>query len=528
MEGIMIKVFLVEDEVVVREGMKKNVDWEAHGFNLVGEASDGELAYPLIQELKPDIIITDIKMPFMDGLELSKLVVKSLPEAKIIILSGYDEFAYAKEAITIGITEYILKPITSKRLLEVLDRIKEVILKEREEKAKALINKQLYMQDQKIIREKFFRELVSGTLSTVLLIERGKELDIELHAQSYAVLLVQLDYDEGNAMYGEISERLERSLEGRKECTFFQRDLMGWAFLLKTNSEQLEEVKKRYKEEISSLLKAFGVTYVLGEGKSVLRLSALKEAFDTAHKDLMGKSVSKNYQVTMDEAINIDEGIQMKGGTMDIQQFLLKGVPGEIKDFISHFMLESETSMESLLYRQYIALDTYIHIAKFVEQLGYSLTSVLQERGKMKALHLIIQSKETTRDYITELIDLALKLRDQMAGNKYSKLIESAKAYMDQHFSEEEISLQAVADYVNMSTSHFSTIFSQETGQTFISYLTAIRMERAKELLRCSPMKSLEIGYAVGYKDPHYFSALFKRTQKCTPKEYRARAKKND
>ena len=125
----MIKVFLVEDEIIMREGIRQNIEWEKEGFEFVGEASDGELAYPLIQKLKPDILITDIRMPFMDGLELSRLVKQELPEIKIIILSGYDEFEYAKEGINIGITDYLLKPIAGAKLLEAVKKVEKSLLR---------------------------------------------------------------------------------------------------------------------------------------------------------------------------------------------------------------------------------------------------------------------------------------------------------------------------------------------------------------------------------------------------------------
>lgn len=121
----MIKIFLVEDEMIIRRGIKNSIEWEKEGYQFVGEASDGELALPMIIREKPDIVMTDIKMPFMDGLELSRLIKKELPETKILILSGYDEFEYAKEAIRIGITDYLLKPISSTRLLEVLDDVRK-------------------------------------------------------------------------------------------------------------------------------------------------------------------------------------------------------------------------------------------------------------------------------------------------------------------------------------------------------------------------------------------------------------------
>src|SRR5659263_267948 len=131
MENEMLKVFLVEDEVVVREGIKNHIDWLQEGFVFVGEASDGELAYPMIQKTKPDIVITDIKMPFMDGLSLSRLIKAEFPAVKILILSGYDEFEYAKEAISIGIADYLVKPVTGDMLLKAVKRVAKTIQEEK-------------------------------------------------------------------------------------------------------------------------------------------------------------------------------------------------------------------------------------------------------------------------------------------------------------------------------------------------------------------------------------------------------------
>ena len=128
----MVKVFLVEDEAIIRRGIRDNIDWASHGFEFAGEAGDGEYAYPLILKAQPDILVTDIKMPFMDGLELSRLVKKALPRTRIIVLSGYNEFEYAKEAIKIGISDYLLKPVSSAGLIDALkkaaDEIMELLL----------------------------------------------------------------------------------------------------------------------------------------------------------------------------------------------------------------------------------------------------------------------------------------------------------------------------------------------------------------------------------------------------------------
>ena len=127
----MFKVFLVEDENVVREGIRKNIPWEQYGFHYTGDASDGELALPLIRKIRPDLLITDIKMPFMDGLSLIDLVRKELPKTKIVIISGYDDFLYAQQAIRMGVDQYLLKPIIKEKLVEILTRLHEKMQEER-------------------------------------------------------------------------------------------------------------------------------------------------------------------------------------------------------------------------------------------------------------------------------------------------------------------------------------------------------------------------------------------------------------
>lgn len=190
----MIKVFLVEDEIIMREGIKRNIDWEKEGFSFVGEASDGELAYPMIQKTRPDILITDIKMPFMDGLELSRLVKQEIPDVKIIILSGYDDFELAQEGINIGITDYLLKPITGIKLLEAVKRVAQIVLEEKE------IQKtfeQERMENLQLAKQRFFRSIVLGKSQASALLKEGREIGMDLVANRYNILLFQIFADEG-------------------------------------------------------------------------------------------------------------------------------------------------------------------------------------------------------------------------------------------------------------------------------------------------------------------------------------------
>ena len=187
----MLKVFLVEDEFVVREGIKKNVNWSAHGYEFCGEASDGELAFPMIQKLKPDIVITDIRMPFMDGLELSRLIKKEMPWIEIIILTGHQEFEFAKEGIKIGVAQYLSKPISGDELLREVDALASKIEEKRQERA----IKEQYMKEmeENLLKERkeLFGYLVTGSKSVPELLELGEKLGMDLSAMWYSVVLMK-------------------------------------------------------------------------------------------------------------------------------------------------------------------------------------------------------------------------------------------------------------------------------------------------------------------------------------------------
>lgn len=272
-----IKVFLVEDEMVIRRGIKNSIDWEKEGYIFCGEASDGELAYPMIIKEKPDILITDIRMPFMDGLELCKLVKKELPNIKILILSGYDEFDYAKEAIRLGVTEYLLKPISSGKLLEALNGVSESIRREKEDKD--LVRK--YMEEMRENTEhekqKFFEQMIAGNLSMADALETGKKYEMNLSAGMYNLLLFRFTLGEENRKSGELLGEAEYAIEKlteRLEYVFeFQRGVEGWAFLLMAdNEEQMSERVKELSKDLEEIMKNYSTIAMeeLGDGETTV------------------------------------------------------------------------------------------------------------------------------------------------------------------------------------------------------------------------------------------------------------------
>ena len=539
-----IKVFLVEDEMVIRRGIKNSIDWEKEGYIFCGEASDGELAYPMIIKEKPDILITDIRMPFMDGLELCKLVKKELPNIKILILSGYDEFDYAKEAIRLGVTEYLLKPISSGKLLEALNGVSESIRREKEDKD--LVRK--YMEEMRENTEhekqKFFEQMIAGNLSMADALETGKKYEMNLSAGMYNLLLFRFTLGEENRKSGELLGEAEYAIEKlteRLEYVFeFQRGVEGWAFLLMAdNEEQMSERVKELSKDLEEIMKNYStIAYFGGIGQLVARLRELEESFREAERALAARFTMELNRIISVEDIRMAQNVDTlddieitsfgeieKTRTM-LEKFLNNGAEDEIDEFVDVYINElPEENLKSVLMRQYIIMDAYIVMMSFCEKIEGIEGEMQAQSEELKNSMKTIQTLEEIKNYIRMLLKKIIGVRDTISGRRYSDIIEIAKDQIRKTYMSDEISLNTIAAEVGMSPSYFSSIFSKEMGKTFVEYLTEIRMDRAKELLMCSSMKTSEIGYEVGYKDPHYFSYIFKKTQNCTPKEFRARGK---
>lgn len=536
-----IKVFLVEDEMVIRNGIVKSINWEKEGYRLVGEASDGELAYPMILKEKPDILLTDIKMPFMDGLELSRLVKQELPDTKILIFSGYDEFEYAKEAIRIGVTEYLLKPVSSAQLLEVMRRISKQIEQDREERE---ILRQ-YQEDMKenVERERqnFFSHVIRGEVSIGEAVKNGKKYGMDLSAGFYSIILFKIFSTPEENIVSEhiwkICEKIETKVDEIPYAYYFQRGIDGWVFLLTAESkEQMEERQKNLCDCLAEIMKnERKVEYFGGIGKPVERIRNLGQSFRDAERIFAERFTRQSNQflsgfekmdVYKDDEFQIkDLGDVGKSREM-IEKFLNNGTKEELEEFMdTYFIRMKEDKLQSTLMRQYIIMDIYIVIMSFCEKIDAVNHDYQQETEKLKSTIQNMNSVSEIRLYITYMLNQAIELRDSISKKRYADIIKAAEKMISEHYMSEEISLNSVADSVGMSPSYFSSVFSKESGKTFVEFLTETRMEKAKELLMCSALKTSEIGYEVGYKDPHYFSYIFKKTQGCSPKDYRARGK---
>lgn len=531
----MLKVFLAEDEFIIREGIKNNIDWQAHGYEFCGEAGDGELAFPLIQKTRPDILITDIKMPFVDGLALSRLVKKELPETEIIILSGYEEFDYAKEAIQIGVARYLLKPVNGETLLQEIDSVAEIILgKQKEKEIREKYQKEM---EENSLRDQMdlFQHLVTGDCSMEELLSVADKLDLKIMAPWYSIVLLKIqsmkhDYEEYSGSIVVVDERIVKLAEP-EHVLIFDRALEGRAFLFKADSEEeLLAYQKEYLGDVKEVLSGYAnLRYFGGIGTPVNRLREIPASFEDAshafaHRYLVAESCILDSSLLMQEGAAEHEDFRISAVNPEqidrtkMQEFLRTGDLDEVVYFVDEFFGKLDGgAMKSRIFRQYITMDAYFSIVDFLKGLGLQKDEIEAPDQDSS----ILQDEKSAMDYIVRIMEKALVLREKKASSRYEDVVSEVIHYIEDNYAQEELSLNLLASHVNFSPNHLSMIFSQQTGQTLIRYLTDYRMNRAKELLRCSSKKSSVISMEVGYKDPHYFSFLFKKTQGMTPTQYR-------
>ncbi len=531
----MIKVFLVEDEVVVREGIKKNIDWAKNGYDFCGEARDGELAFPLIEKERPDIVITDIKMPFMDGLELSRLIKKELPETEIIILTGYNEFEYAKEGISIGVAEYLSKPISGDELLVEVNKVARRIREKKSSKSLQEKYQEDMKENQKLSRTRFFTSLVSGEKTMADLLDMARTVEIDISAVCYKIVLFQLkSLRHAQAEYSKQHVKATEeilSLCDELGIITFERNLEGLALLFKADSmEELDSLLDSFSRRVEAILLNYShLQYFGGLGCSVDRMTSLHKSYETAsfafaHRYFMEESQMIDYRRQIEpEALQDDFNVasidMSRVDKTHIDDFLKVGSSEEVDFFMDSFLNCFDNNyMVSLMFRQYIVMDVYFRVVAFVESLSHSKDEI--EGIDMTSGTLL--SAENSTAYLKRILRQAVLLRENTASNKYGEIVDKVISYINDNYATEDISLNTLASHVNVSPNHLSMIFSQETGQTFIKYLTDLRMNKAKELLKCTSKKSNEIGEAVGYRDPHYFSYIFKKTVGVTPTQYRS------
>jgi len=524
---MLYKVFFVEDEIVTREGIRDNVDWRGNGFEFCGEAPDGEIALPLLQATQPDVLITDIKMPFMDGLQLSHIVRERMPSVKIVILSGHDEFEYAREAIKLGVTEYLLKPVTVQGLQSVLGRLAAQLQEERREQERLRKLQAQLAENQAWRRERFLLKLVMGAVSSLEAIDQSEELGLDLVARYYLIAALKLKRREpaGQSDYYEylqVQQMIAGLVENNPDVFLLRKDLEELVLLFKGNTpEYLREERDLLLDEIRRRVRETRCQITIGEGGLQERLTEVYQSFVEAWVNVengtAGQAAGSLSRSDRAELLKVDQSA--------VENYLKRGAREDLPRFLDRFIQPlSAAACRSPLIKSYLFIDVILASARFVGELGGNVEQILPELDSIQTVLLELDTPEQIQHQAGEILDSALAYRDSQVSNLYFGMIRQAKQYLESHYRDPELTLDQVAAHVNLSPCHFSAVFSQKTGTTFKEYLTELRINFAKELLLTTALRSSEIAEQIGYNDPHYFSYVFRKNTGLAPKEFRQQA----
>lgn len=534
----MLKVFLVEDEAVIRDGLRDKIPWEQYGFRFVGEAADGEMALPMIRKTRPDVLITDIKMPFMDGLSLSKIVSEEFPKTKIVIISGYDDFEYARKAIEVGVDQYLLKPITrltlKKTLLELKEKIEQDMV---QNDYQTQFQSEMHVYEQ-FSRRRFMERLLSGDMPVNEIYEEASRLSLEITAPCYNLLFFYLQ-EKGGVISEERTENFMRKQD--EVFHYFLRHpqyiLFRWnancnGVLVKAEEDQIEEWTEKGVEHIRGVCEPDEehLDWYVAIGSPVERLSMLPGCYQDVNHYLAYRFMVPNLHIlskaTLGDYLNTREENRIDGvesSTMSqevIRDFLVKGSSSEIHDFVDSYLDRIQEPLKSKMFRAYVVLNIRFTVLAYAESIGVDKEEFMEQLGNHEQ-DMDMEASEVP-EYFLDMLQTAIDFREHESSNQNRKILRRALEYIDENYDKESMSLNQAAAKLYVSTNYLSTVFSQNMKKTFVEYVTAKRMEKAKKLLKNTTKSAGEIAQEVGYKDSHYFSFVFKKTQGCSPREYRA------
>jgi two-component system response regulator YesN len=533
----MYRILLVDDEILVRDAIKENIDWQSMDCELVGDCENGKQAAEFVQEHPVDIVLTDILMPYMDGMELSHFLHDNYPDIVIAVFSGFGEFEYAKKAIQYGVSEYLLKPVTAMELTGVIQKMKEKVEQTRKEKAKMeslTKTSENYRENAQVIRSKTLEALVNCTIDIQKSLDKLEEMGITLSGCGYRVAVFDIDLYSG--MYQlDMEKRQESALmafvlfnisdeivnrenagivyqEGNNRvCVLFQEK---WS---RNFNGRIKEICHEIQTEIR---KVMGTEVSMAIGKWVKTLEELSGSHDVAVQALQYRYLLGGSLLIDMEEIHPVQDIDLRKSLDRLKEFLKSGKKEEME---AEFQSIEEQVKQSFAEksRACMYLQQVIRVVDVAgEEVSSDISRIRDERKdllcQVTAQKSFGQACKIVKEYILQVYDALTELNTS-SGERQARM---ALDYIQKNYMDPNLSLNDICSYLNISTSYFSTIFKEVTGETFTEVLIRTRMEKAKELLENTTMKNYEIAERVGFADAHYFGISFKKMTGCTPTEY--------
>ena len=527
----MYRVMIVDDDAIIRRGLSRNISWEESGFQLVGTVGDGEEGLRLFLQSQPEIVISDIKMPFMDGLDLSRRLLEVAPETKIILLTGYGEFDYAKQALELKVFDYILKPIDFDVLIQTVQKAATVLDNERK------VQWQI-QESRPLLKQRFLTRLILGKYQSEReLFGEAAFLELKIQKGCYIAVLVKIDDYQNPEVFSGVAEQeiakvklanlCRENLENQTEVVDLGGDEMVVIFFSNSKPGQTTQAAFEWSETLlSQANERLSLSITIGLGSARPSLLEITDSFREARSALGFRHIlGRNQVLTIG-----DTGMPNAGDTADLPE-IREELGLKIKLGLTSEVVKLLDNIEAgLLRRKFVSLST-------AQLLGTQLALLLlQEAQDLEAENpqvkrgfffgqcRLIQEGQTIQDIFMELRRLASEISEMINQRRESMqegLVGQAVHFIEENYFQEGLSLSDVAQAVHVSPVYLSIMFKKERNINFSSFLTEVRMKKAMELLRSSDLKSYEVAERVGYSNPQYFSVCFKKYSGCSPSEFK-------
>ncbi|MCI8485012.1 MAG: response regulator [Lachnospiraceae bacterium] len=523
-------VLLVDDEEEVYQVIMKKLDWENLGFHIAGYAKNGVEALEMAEEMQIDVVMTDIKMPYMDGLTLCKKLKELYQKIKVIIFSGFDEFEYAKEAIKAEVEEYILKPIDANELGEVFTRIKINLDKELDEKRNIDKLREYYLESLPVLQENFYTSLVDGRIPEDVIEKYARSYQIELAGPYYVITVLHISVTNSQeenmdpfllavAVKQLAEEQLAEIYDSR--ITTYLGDIIVITQLPDESITRYTDVMDKFCKMAKRVCKA---QVTAGIGHVCNALSQLQLSYQGAKNAVSYRVLYGNTRAISIGEMDPQENADIPWEEPYIYKILKKIKMGEeepLQEAIQEFIRQLSGSKMSLQKYRILIMELITEIFRFGANNQLNLENIFGEDNDVYTQAMQLESPEALKQWLN---DNCLKMQRQVVHERQDttkSFVTKAMEYVKEHYADQDLGIEQICSYLNVSAAYFSTVFKKETGKTFINYLTEYRMEQALDLLLTKNEKTYIIADKVGYSDPNYFSYVFKKQFGMSPSKYK-------
>lgn len=518
------KIIVVDDETEIRKRIVSKIP-QNMGFEVVGEAANGSEALDLIDDLQPDVVFTDIKMPFIDGIELTKIMRKRYPLIKVVFISGYSEFTHAKEAIFLNVVNYLSKPIVKTEVIESLTKVKLLLDEERQ----VLYNQErlenMYIKSLPALIENRFNALLNLVEVNKEYLESFKVYDIDLEKGEFLVALVEIkdapSFLETEKLRIFLMNLLDKGFEDFEAGFYFSR---GYDLIFIINNEALnaDNIESWFNEIIIRTNEFSPVEIKIAVSEVFDDFKYFPSYFRQAKKALSYGNYLNVGNIIYYADISTRNEIQLQFSKDEINEisYTMKfRTKEDIEALFAEMAKKTEIDQHYLFNKQYYIISLANVFIEFSQSLHIDINELV-EFGLIETL----ENFDNLKSVFEFLLNLALKIRSmsiEKSQNRAHDVLEKAVFFIDTNYAYSGISMEMVASNLGISISYLSFLFKKELKTTFSKYLITKRIDYAKELLKYSSKRISDIANSVGYNDAYYFSYSFKKQTKKSPREYR-------